>query len=411
MLCRRPRLQRLGTSRARLIFGLLHLRAAGTSAKSKAPPSAPSASHDWMTAPLPGPDGPSASSPAASSLVIFATRRAESAWQLIEYLFPARVADRFRTLTVDLPPRPVRSWKPARWRRSLRTVLPAAAVTRRPRPRFRNGSHIEDEVTGGRAVRDRADDCEHARARTGPARRRDLEKRRWISRARGARGLAAPAAGALAAGSAGDRALLHGSGGASFVLTLRISTSTRVGGGAGGGDRPLALVWLAQLRSTVEASAVLDCTRNTLYFRLGRRSIVDTWSRSPPRCARFGARAFQQCFARLVRASGHDRGRGRSGLAQSVSRALRLDQSCAGRRGHRADRFGLGDPHWSCRPHFYFAAVEELSQQHDHFCRGAARQSRASVMKRPASRRQRRRSSCRRVTLALLGPTLLMVAS
>jgi len=60
----------------------------------------------WMTAPMPGPDGPGASSAGGSSLVIF--RRSEhkaSAWALIEYLSRPEVQRRFYEITGDLPPR------------------------------------------------------------------------------------------------------------------------------------------------------------------------------------------------------------------------------------------------------------------------------------------------------------------
>lgn len=60
----------------------------------------------WMTAPLPGPDGPGASIAGGASLAIFrrSTHQAE-AWQLIEYLSRPAVQQRFHQLTGDLPPR------------------------------------------------------------------------------------------------------------------------------------------------------------------------------------------------------------------------------------------------------------------------------------------------------------------
>src|SRR5260370_41506619 len=66
------------------------------------------------------------------------------------------------------------------------------------------------------------------------------------------------------AGSAGDRALLHGSGGGGFLAEpdgFRHLRDRRSGQSAPG----LA----AQLRSTVEDAAVLDCTRPHVVFRLG----------------------------------------------------------------------------------------------------------------------------------------------
>jgi multiple sugar transport system substrate-binding protein len=61
---------------------------------------------DWMTAPLPGPTGPGASTAGGSSLAMF--RRSEhkgAAWKFIEYLSRPDVQLRFFELTGDLPPR------------------------------------------------------------------------------------------------------------------------------------------------------------------------------------------------------------------------------------------------------------------------------------------------------------------
>jgi multiple sugar transport system substrate-binding protein len=60
----------------------------------------------WMTAPLPGPDGPGGSLAAGSSLAVFhRSRHPEAAWKLIEYLSLPEVQSRFHALTGDLPPR------------------------------------------------------------------------------------------------------------------------------------------------------------------------------------------------------------------------------------------------------------------------------------------------------------------
>ena len=61
---------------------------------------------DWMTAPLPGPDGPGASIAGGASLGIFTrSRNKDAAWRLIEYLSRPDVQLRFFTLTGDLPSR------------------------------------------------------------------------------------------------------------------------------------------------------------------------------------------------------------------------------------------------------------------------------------------------------------------
>jgi multiple sugar transport system substrate-binding protein len=60
----------------------------------------------WMTAPLPGPDGPGASIAGGSSLVMFTRSRVkDAAWQWLEYLSRPDVQARFHELTGDLPPR------------------------------------------------------------------------------------------------------------------------------------------------------------------------------------------------------------------------------------------------------------------------------------------------------------------
>jgi multiple sugar transport system substrate-binding protein len=151
----------------------------------------PERSHDWMTAPLPGPDGPGASIAGGASLVIFAaSKRKEQAWQLIEYLSRPDVQERFRTLTGDLPPRrsvwdlPALAGDP--YARAFRQQLERAT----PAPKVPEWEHIEDEVklvgelaaTGEMTVERAARELD---------RRVDaiLEKRRWIlARRRGGRG-------------------------------------------------------------------------------------------------------------------------------------------------------------------------------------------------------------------------------
>lgn len=60
----------------------------------------------WMTATMPGPDGPGVSSAGGSSLVIFKSSRVKTeAWLLAEYLSRPAVQQRFYELTGDMPPR------------------------------------------------------------------------------------------------------------------------------------------------------------------------------------------------------------------------------------------------------------------------------------------------------------------
>jgi multiple sugar transport system substrate-binding protein len=107
----------------------------------------PERRHDWMTAPLPGPDGPGASIAGGSSLVIFAASHHKAqAWQLIEYLSRPDVQERFRALTGDMPPRrsvwdlPALAADP--YARAFRQQLERA----RPAPKVPEWEHIADEL-------------------------------------------------------------------------------------------------------------------------------------------------------------------------------------------------------------------------------------------------------------------------
>jgi multiple sugar transport system substrate-binding protein len=65
----------------------------------------------WMTAPVPGPDGPGVSSAGGASLVLFRTSKLKpQAWKLIEYLSSVDVQRRFYQQTGDLPPR-ISTWE------------------------------------------------------------------------------------------------------------------------------------------------------------------------------------------------------------------------------------------------------------------------------------------------------------
>lgn len=62
--------------------------------------------NEWMTATMPGPDGPGLSSAGGSSLVIFKSSQVKpEAWLLAEYLSRPPVQQRFYDLTGDMPPR------------------------------------------------------------------------------------------------------------------------------------------------------------------------------------------------------------------------------------------------------------------------------------------------------------------
>ena len=60
----------------------------------------------WMTAPMPGPEGPGVSSAGGATLVVFrSSPHKEQAWRLIEYLSQPETQRRFYELTGDMPPR------------------------------------------------------------------------------------------------------------------------------------------------------------------------------------------------------------------------------------------------------------------------------------------------------------------
>ena len=61
---------------------------------------------DWMTAPLPGPNGPGGSIAGGASLVLFArSAHKDAAWRLVEYLSRPDVQLRFFEASGDLPAR------------------------------------------------------------------------------------------------------------------------------------------------------------------------------------------------------------------------------------------------------------------------------------------------------------------
>ena len=66
---------------------------------------------EWMTAPMPGPDGPGVSNAGGCSLVLFkSSTKKDAAWKLVEFLSRPDIQVRFHALTGDLPPR-ISVWK------------------------------------------------------------------------------------------------------------------------------------------------------------------------------------------------------------------------------------------------------------------------------------------------------------
>lgn len=142
----------------------------------------------WMTAPLPGPDGPGASIAGGSSLVVFrSSKRKQAALQLIAFLSRPEIQARFYALSGNLPPRrsswnfPALESDPhiAAFRDQLERTVPA--------PQVPEWERIAQEL---RIVTEKAvhEDWDAATAARDLDARIDaiLEKRRWmIARARG----------------------------------------------------------------------------------------------------------------------------------------------------------------------------------------------------------------------------------
>jgi multiple sugar transport system substrate-binding protein len=143
----------------------------------------PREQHDtWMTAPLPGPDGPGASIAGGSSLVVFrASRHQAAAWRLVEFLSQPSVQRRFHALTGDLPPRRATWDDPAlandvharAFREQLERVKPAPKVPEWERIATELRVVAERAAHGEMSVDDAARVLDDRAGRI-------LEKRRWL---------------------------------------------------------------------------------------------------------------------------------------------------------------------------------------------------------------------------------------
>ena len=142
----------------------------------------PDAQSTWTTAPMPGPDGPGASTAGGSSLVMFKRSAMKNeAWQLIEYLSRPAVQQRFYALTGNLPPRRS-SWshpslaqdeQAAAFREQLERVCAAPAV-----PEWERIAN-EMQHFAARAVHEKANSAAVGRALDARV-EGFLEKRRWM---------------------------------------------------------------------------------------------------------------------------------------------------------------------------------------------------------------------------------------
>ena len=136
----------------------------------------------WMTAPLPGPTGPGASSAGGSSLVIFRrSKKMDAAWKLVEFLSRPSVQQEFYRLTGNLPARRSAWTAPALandpYARAFRDQLDRV----RPMPQVPEWERIATEL---RLVMEKVvrGDIPKARAAQELDARADLilEKRRWM---------------------------------------------------------------------------------------------------------------------------------------------------------------------------------------------------------------------------------------
>jgi multiple sugar transport system substrate-binding protein len=138
--------------------------------------------NDWMTAPLPGPGGPGASTAGGSSLVIFrSSRHRGAAWRLVEYLSEPSVQIRFHELTGNLPPRRT-AWQDENLARDAYAAAFRDQLERvKPTPQVPEWERIVNEMqlAAEQVVRGGMDVEQATRALD---RRVDaiLEKRRWM---------------------------------------------------------------------------------------------------------------------------------------------------------------------------------------------------------------------------------------
>ena len=136
----------------------------------------------WMTAPLPGPEGPGASSAGGSSLAIFRrSPRKEAAWKLVEFLSRPAVQQQFYRLTGNLPARRSAWADPALARDPYARAFRDQLDRVRPMPQVPEWERIATEL---RLVMEKVvhGDIPAARVAQEMDARADLilEKRRWM---------------------------------------------------------------------------------------------------------------------------------------------------------------------------------------------------------------------------------------
>ena len=137
---------------------------------------------DWMTMPLPGPNGPGASLANGTSFVVFKdSPNKAAAWELIAWLSSPSVQAEFHALTGDLPPRRSPWQTPALandpYARAFREQLERAVSTPKVPEWERIATEMRlvgEQVANGRMTVDQAAEELDRRAD------RILEKRRWM---------------------------------------------------------------------------------------------------------------------------------------------------------------------------------------------------------------------------------------
>ena len=142
----------------------------------------PQLQDSWMTASMPGPDGPGVSNAGGSSLVVFRRSRNKAlAWKLIEFLSQPAVQERIHALTGDLPPRRSTWAQPALagdiHSRAFREQLERV----RPFPQVPEWERIMEEMKFmGERVSRGTETIDEGVTRLDAHVDRLLEKRRWM---------------------------------------------------------------------------------------------------------------------------------------------------------------------------------------------------------------------------------------
>jgi len=137
---------------------------------------------DWMTAPVPGPEGPGVSSAGGASLVIFkSSRLKEQAWKFAQYLSSVDTQRRFYQRTGDLPPR-ISTWESpeltqSAYARAFRTQLDRV----RSPPKVPEWERIAQEMRlAAERVVQGASTIDRALVALDRKTDEILEKRRWM---------------------------------------------------------------------------------------------------------------------------------------------------------------------------------------------------------------------------------------